>query len=28
VEGDAQNVAKEIAKQIKELLSREGWISK
>lgn len=28
VQGDAQNVAKEIAKQIKELFSREGWISK
>jgi hypothetical protein len=28
VQGDAQNVAKEIAKQLKELFAREGWISK
>jgi len=28
VQGDAQNVAKEIAKQIKELFAKEGWISK
>jgi len=28
VEGDAQNVAKEISKQLKELFAREGWVSK
>jgi Domain of unknown function (DUF4410) len=28
VQGDAQNVAKEIAKQIKDLFAREGWIGR
>jgi hypothetical protein len=28
VRGDAQNVAKEIAKQLKALFAREGWIAR